>query len=93
MQRTEGTLEIVWQNYPDRNATPKYKVMFSFPRMRGGAQQGPEFTGVPALEAYLTELDIHPDSISEYLKQLKSKHSISIPNVILEPEQMRPFGY
>jgi len=92
MQGTEGSLEIVHQNYEERNATPKYKVMFSHARMIGGAQPGKDFIGTKALESYLAELDLSDENIKQWMLQLRGKRSISIPHVSLDAEHLLPFS-
>jgi hypothetical protein len=88
----EGSLDIFWENYTTRNATPKYRLLFArYENFKSGAQQSNRLVGADALESYLVEINFTPDNAKNWVKQVNEKNSVSIPNVMM-PEPFIPQG-
>jgi hypothetical protein len=80
----EGSLDILWENYAEPRATPKYVLLFArYKGFRSGAQQAKRLVGADALQSYLNEVNFTPEEARDWVKQVTDNRSVSIPNVFL----------
>ena len=78
----EGSLDILWENYAEPRATPKYVLLFArYKGFRSGAQQPKRLVGADALQSYLNEVNFTPEEARNWVKQVTDNRSVSIPNV------------
>jgi len=92
MNTVEGSLDIHWSNSNEASATPKYRLLFArYAGFQSGAQQTKMIVGGDALEAYLTDLGFEAEDAKAWVRKLREQVSVSIPNVILQQEQLAPY--
>lgn len=84
----EGTLDVNWTNYGEPNATPRYKLLFlKYVGFVNGAQKPKEIVGTANLESYLRSLKISTQHLTDLLKELGNKKSVSLDNFMLDEQQ------
>jgi len=83
----EGMLDILWENYGDPRATPRFRLIFINIRAEShGAKPHKTIVGEDALEDYLIMLGFTPKNAKDWIKQVKAETSVSIQNVTISEQ-------
>jgi hypothetical protein len=83
-QTIEGSLDILWENYGDPAATPKYALLFArYKNFKNGAQRPKAIVGDSGLEAYLTKIHFTVHDARERIRKVKERKSVSVKNTIM----------
>ena len=83
----EGMLDILWENYNDQNAIPRFKLHFiNIHSKSHGAIPCKIIVDEKALEEYLLALTFTPGKAKEWIKKVKTEKSVSIQTITI-PEQ------
>jgi len=80
-------LDILWENYGDPRATPRFRLIFINIRAEShGAKPHKTIVGEDALEDYLIMLGFTPKNAKDWIKQVKAETSVSIQNVTISEQ-------
>jgi hypothetical protein len=93
VERTiEGSLDILWTNFNEPQGTPHYDLIFTrYENPHNGAQRPYHVVGTLALKIYLVEIGFDAEDAVDWIKKLSEKRSVSIPNVMLNAQQIAPY--
>jgi len=86
-ETVEGSLGILWENYGEASASPKYSLLFSrYKDFRNGAQRPKKIVGNSELEGYLINIHFTTNDAREWIKQVREKRSVRIDNTMMPAE-------
>ena len=81
----EGTLDVIWENYGEPLATPRYKLLFMrYQGFKNGGQPHKLIVGNKELESYLAALGLKPQRISQISEEVLKNKVASITNLMME---------
>ncbi len=88
----EGSLDILWANYAERNSTPQYVLHFlRYRGFRDGPQRQRTISGQTALALYLQDMSLTDLQIRMILSKIDNDKSLDLPNIFLSKSQVRDY--
>ena len=91
----EGSVQVIWLNRQATKETPTFAVTWSpySPRNQSGTIPTVKCVGVESLRYFLRdEVGLSQKSIRDWLKNLETEGEISVPNVILDSDDLKKIG-
>jgi hypothetical protein len=92
MTTVEGSLNILWQNYPQPAAAPRYRLLFTrYVSPKGGAAQSRQAVGEDRLRSYLVGIDLTAQDAKCWIEQVHEKHTVTIPRVYMPDREIAAY--
>jgi hypothetical protein len=93
-ETVEGTLDIFWENSEDRDAVPKYRLIFCrYAAFIGGAMQPNRVVGDERLRRHLQSLNFTQEQAKALINEVKRERSVPIPNVMMPLKHLAEYGF
>ena len=89
--RYEGTIDVLAMQ-GRQSGSPKVLFLPYTSSIEGGACGGPSFDKPYDLAAFLADLEIRAQVVTEAMGEVSAGHTVSIPNVLLDDEDIQLAG-